>query len=105
VSGARHDLRNKLATIRNACFYLRRRAGETALATDERVAQFFDVIDQEIAAAEELLAHGIPRHPLFERQVRAIPIGACLRAAVAAIRAAQQPAVELEIHPDVHGLT
>lgn len=52
----RHDLRNKLASIRNAAFYLSRRAQqEQPLKGDARVEQFFQLIDMELDAAEGLL--------------------------------------------------
>lgn len=63
----RHDLRNKLASIRNAAFYLRRRLQKTEpFETDPRVSVFFKLIDDELVAAERLTAEPSPLHHLFD---------------------------------------
>jgi signal transduction histidine kinase len=64
----RHDLRGKLSSVRNAAFYLQRRVanGATELVErDPRIAKFFDLIPQEVMAAEALLAERLPG---FERE-------------------------------------
>lgn len=56
VAELRHDLRNHLAAIRNAAYYLRRRASTTPLWTDDpRVATFFELIASESTRADERL--------------------------------------------------
>jgi signal transduction histidine kinase len=58
----RHDLRNKLASIRNACFYLMRQMKKTeAWTADPRVETFFQLIEKELASAEELLSKRSPQ--------------------------------------------
>ena len=53
----RHDLRNRLGSIRNGTYYLKRKIEKTELwETDERFPRFFGLIDQEIANGEELLS-------------------------------------------------
>jgi signal transduction histidine kinase len=62
----RHDLRNKLASVRNASFYLRRKVERQAadlLASDPRVATFFDLSSQELDAAEAILGERLPKLP------------------------------------------
>jgi signal transduction histidine kinase len=69
ASVMRHDVRNKLATIRNATFYVMRRVkGTETWASDPRLSQFFELIEREIGEATELLegpsatvAHREPR--------------------------------------------
>lgn len=52
ISDLRHDLRNRLSVVRNAVFYLRRRAMTTALWDDDpRMGQFFGLIDDAITAS------------------------------------------------------
>jgi nitrogen-specific signal transduction histidine kinase len=54
VQALRHDLRNHLATIRNAAFYLERRMRRTdAWESDKRVPQFFELIERELEAAAQ----------------------------------------------------
>ncbi|MCP3098321.1 ATP-binding protein [Myxococcus sp. K15C18031901] len=61
ASTLRHDLRNKLASIRNASFYLMRKMQKTdAWGADARVEAFFQLIDRELAAAEEVLSRRAP---------------------------------------------
>jgi nitrogen-specific signal transduction histidine kinase len=56
MSGWRHDGRNRLAAIRNAAFYLKRRVSKTELWTsDPRVDQFFKLIEETLAQTDELL--------------------------------------------------
>lgn len=61
ASTLRHDLRNKLASIRNASFYLMRQMKKTEVwTTDPRVETFFQLIEKELAAAEQVLAQRAP---------------------------------------------
>jgi signal transduction histidine kinase len=52
----RHGLRNKLAAIRNAAFYLRKKVTNP----DARVAQMIELIDSELAAAEAMMHTKLP---------------------------------------------
>lgn len=61
TSVLRHSLRNRFSSIRNASYYLMRKAQKTELWTaDPRVEAFFQLIDRELASAEELLARRGP---------------------------------------------
>jgi signal transduction histidine kinase len=56
LSEVRHDLRNRFAAIRNANFYIRKRASKTELLQqDERVRAFFDLIDRELTEADAMV--------------------------------------------------
>lgn len=56
ASVLRHDLRNKLAVIRNAAFYIRRRlAGTEAWRADPRLEELSGVIQTEATRANELI--------------------------------------------------
>jgi hypothetical protein len=57
VGELRHDLNNKLSSIRNCAFYLRRRAEKSNGLLDEpRVKEFFALIETELDACHQLLA-------------------------------------------------
>jgi signal transduction histidine kinase len=63
TSVIRHDLRGKLSSIRNAAFYLQRRILVEAaelVERDKRIAKFFDLIPQEVIAAEAILGNRLP---------------------------------------------
>ncbi|XXF78626.1 sensor histidine kinase [Myxococcaceae bacterium GXIMD 01537] len=56
AAALRHELRNRLASIRNASFYLMSRVKQTELwAKDPHVGAFFELIDQEVSSAEGVL--------------------------------------------------
>ncbi|WNZ62764.1 hypothetical protein QEG98_02795 [Myxococcus sp. MxC21-1] len=61
ASTLRHDLRNKLASIRNASFYLMRQVKKTDLwSADPRVETFFQLIEKELTSAEDVLSKRAP---------------------------------------------
>ncbi len=61
ASTLRHDLRNKLASIRNASFYLMRQVKKTDLwSADPRVETFFQLIERELTSAEDVLSRRAP---------------------------------------------
>src|SRR5688572_17697974 len=58
-STLRHDLRNRLAAIRNAEFYLKRRITQLAPAlaeNDRRVPQMLELIETELRSADEMMS-------------------------------------------------
>lgn len=68
ASTLRHDLRNKLAAVRQAATYLARRIEKTETWTSEaRVPRFFALMETELAAADALVSDQTTR-PQFERQ-------------------------------------
>src|SRR4051794_38903019 len=63
LSVIRHDLRNKLGSIRNAAFYVGRKLQKAApelAAADPRVPEFLSMIGREITSAEEGMATRLP---------------------------------------------
>ena len=65
----RHDMNNRLASIRNAAGYLQDRTEETELWTsDPRVPRFFRLIDHAVDSAKELLSDRLHVEPLFARR-------------------------------------
>jgi signal transduction histidine kinase len=96
----RHILRNKLATVRNAAFYLKRRtAGSEPWKGDPRVEEFFEVIDEEIASADALVKDGVVSKHLFERRVERTHVRACVEKAVE-LSHIDNPAIQVRIEPD-----
>lgn len=60
TSGMRHELRNKLSSLRNASFFLKRKFdGQQVWKDDGRVPRFFQIMEAELAAAEEIVASGL----------------------------------------------
>ncbi len=96
ASLVRHDLRNHLASIRNAAFYLRRRTKGTEIwRSDPRMSQFFLLIDDTVLEATGLLEDRLILKHLFSRNVARVPGASCVDEGAA--RARVPAAVKLEI--------
>ena len=79
----RHDLRNKMASVRNASFYLRRRVEKDAadlMVRDPRIATFFTLTGSELDAADVLLGERLPK--LGEPAIADIDVDAVIAAAL-----------------------
>jgi signal transduction histidine kinase len=49
MSAPRHDVRNKLTTVRNGVFFIRQKLkGQPVLTQEPRIEQFFQMIDREL---------------------------------------------------------
>jgi CheY-like chemotaxis protein len=72
TASERHDVRGKLASVRNGAYFIRRKLEgfPQLLASDERVLQFLDLIDDELETLGDRL-HSRLRTP---QEVRAEPI-------------------------------
>jgi signal transduction histidine kinase len=98
ASVLRHDMRNRLAVVRNAAVFIRKRLSSTeAWRAEPRLETFAGVIDAEIAAANTLLAERMNLSHLFARQVEAVNAGPCLELAVAAARLPSGLVVDLVV--------
>jgi signal transduction histidine kinase len=58
LSQVRHPLRNKLGSVRNAAFFIRRSLEKSGMPTDPRVASFLKLIDEELHTADRQLTSG-----------------------------------------------
>jgi signal transduction histidine kinase len=93
----RHDLRNHLAAIRNAAFYLRRRAEKTSLWTDDpRTATFFELIATESKRADERVGEHAWSVPRSDGEGR---VGAAIERAIDDLGAPEGVAIRQEVPP------
>jgi nitrogen-specific signal transduction histidine kinase len=99
TSSMRHDVRNRLSTIRNAAFYIKRRVSQTELWTsDARVQQFFALIDESVAHAERLLTAKFGARTLDGAELAPTTAAGALAKAVASARVA--PGITFDVHVD-----
>ncbi|MBZ0115983.1 MAG: sensor histidine kinase [Sandaracinaceae bacterium] len=103
----RHDVRNKLGSVRNAAFYLRKKVTQTPLwEEDRRVPSFFELIERAIDEAQAQVA-ALDGERVYTRRAQAVEVrgiverlasayGERLRADVSACVVTVDP-VELEL--------
>lgn len=101
ASALRHDLRNKLASVRSAEFYVRRRLRSTeAWQADPRLEELSGVIQDEMRSANELLDQRQRLRHLFTPAPARTDAGECVRRAAACTRRAAQCRVELAVEAE-----
>ncbi len=89
ASVLRHDLRNKLASVRNASFFVRRRLqASDAWNADPRVARFSELIDADVDAALGLLDGRVGRGRFPDPPAATCDVGPALEAALSLVPAA-----------------
>ncbi len=86
-SAARHEVRNQLAIVRGAAYFIRRKAADSEFwEADPRVSQFFTTIDEHIEKANVLLDGGNMAERLFLRRPEPTDILSCAHLAVKSAR-------------------
>ncbi len=65
----RHGLGNRLGTLRNAAFFVRRRVARATAEEDPRVDRFLQTIDDEVVTAHALVEEGAAMAQLAPRRV------------------------------------
>lgn len=105
TSTVRHDVGNKLAAIKNAVFYLRRKTEKTELwSEDQRVPTFFGLIDSEMIAAEHMMGNLAGPATLFERAPRALDPLTCVTRAIELARMSPAANLKLDVRSTAPGL-
>jgi signal transduction histidine kinase len=100
ASVLRHDLRNHLASIRNAAFYLRRRTKDTELwSADPQVAQFFGLIDDTVLVSTGLLEDRLSLKHLFSRSVARVSGPSCVEQGASCARVSPTVTIEVDAGP------
>lgn len=88
IAALRHDIRNKLAAIRQAAYYLKTKTQPTPLwESDPRIARFFGLIDEQVEEADALFATSSALTKLHQRRVAPIPAPTIIERAVRAAAA------------------
>lgn len=88
IAALRHDLRNKLAAIRQAAYYLKTKSQATELwDSDPRIARFFGLIDEQVEEADAIFGPSPVLAKLHQRRVGPIPAPTIIERAVRAAAA------------------
>jgi signal transduction histidine kinase len=92
----RHDIRNRIASIRNLSFFVRRKlAAEVVPQRDPRVNEFLAKIEAEVQRTDELIeAWSLSLHALRSSRVERARVADCVRQAIDSARLPVQVSVE-----------
>jgi signal transduction histidine kinase len=84
VAVVRHDMRNKLGSIRNAAFFLRRRVQQSDLwEAEPRMSQFFALIEETVVEATTMLEDPLGPTLRPPRRPARVSVRECVELAVA----------------------
>jgi len=106
----RHDVRNRIASIRNLSYFVRRKlAVEVVAERDPRVPEFLTRVEGEVQRTDDLIdAWGVSVHGLRSSEVHRVRAEDCLRLAIECVRLPVSVGVEatstsepLEIEADL----
>ncbi len=99
TSPLRHDIRNRIASIRNLSYFVQRKlASELAPARDPRVNEFLSKIDGEVQRTDELIeAWSVSVHAVRSSQVLRVRVADCVRLAIDSARLPAQVSVEFAL--------
>ena len=100
----RHDVRNRIASVRNLAFFVRRKLGSEANQDrDPRVNDFLSKIEGEVQRTDEVIEAWSQRtQGVRVSEVRRLPVVECLRLAVDSARL--PAAVEVTLAPSESSL-
>ncbi len=93
----RHDVRNRIASIRNLAFFVRRKlASEVVPDRDPRVPDFLSKIEAEVQRTDEVIETWSTRvQQVHERSSRRVPVSECVRLAMDSARLPSSIGLEL----------
>jgi len=92
----RHDIRNRIASIRNLSYFVRRKlASELAPERDPRVNEFLTKIENEVQRTDDLIeAWGVSVSDLHSSEAERVGVSDCVRLAVDSARLPREVRVE-----------
>jgi signal transduction histidine kinase len=98
----RHDIRNRIASIRNLSFFVRRKlASEGVPSRDPRVNEFLSKIEGEVQRTDDLIeAWGLSVQALRSPAAGSVPLAECVRLAIDSARMPAQVAIEFVQPPE-----
>jgi PAS domain S-box-containing protein len=79
ASGVGHELRNPLAAIKNAVFYVQRKIARSDLSASEpKVLEFLDIVDREVSSANKVISDLLAFSRVAKPTVSPVSIGSII---------------------------
>jgi len=83
ASGVGHELRDPLAAIKNAIFYVRRKIARSDLSASEpKVLEFLDIVDREVSSANKVISDLLAFSRVAKPTVSPVSIGSIIEDAL-----------------------
>lgn len=91
-----HELRNPLGAVRNAAYFLKRRAG----ASDEKLTQYLSIIEHEVETSDRIISNlmEMTRAKLPEKQ--SVNLGEILQSIIASTPIPENVSIRRTMQPD-----
>src|SRR5262245_24194709 len=97
MSLLRHDVGNRIATVRNAAYYVRKRLSKSeAWTTDPKIETFSKLIDDHLGLAVEILDSRAPWRAV-RPELGPVAMDECVRWAASHARIPDEPPVRFEM--------
>jgi len=100
ASGVGHELRNPLGAIKNAALYVRRRIAKSELsATEPKVLEFLDLIDEEVDSANKVITDLLSFSRVAKPTVSLVNAGSIIRGALSHVAVPGNVEVVTDVDP------
>jgi len=102
ASGVSHELRNPLGAIKNAVLYVRRKIAKGELSASEpKVLQFLDIIDEEVDSANKVITDLLSFSRVAKPTVSLVNAGSIIKGALDHVAIPKNVKVVTEADPDL----
>jgi len=102
ASGVGHELRNPLGAIKNAVLYVRRKIAKSELsATEPRVLEFLDIIDEEIGSANKVITDLLDFARVTKPTVSLINVGSIIKDAINHVATPENVELRVDVDPSL----
>ncbi len=102
ASGVGHELRNPLGAIKNAALYVRRKVSKSELsATEPKVLQFIDLIDEEVESANKVITDLLSFSRVAKPTVSLVNAGSIIRDSLSHVAVPGNVEVVADVDPSL----
>jgi PAS domain S-box-containing protein len=102
ASGVSHELRNPLGAIKNAALYVRRKIANSELsATEPRMLEFLDLIDEEVESANKVITDLLSFSRVVKPTVSLVNAGSIIKDALNHVAVPENVKVVTAVDPNL----